>query len=79
MFGSNLVDQLLDWEDVLDFIQRAKQVSKNETLTSLNSPSLVPTIPVGMLSSTLFIKKPIEKGDSTPITTNKKSIAKKSY
>jgi hypothetical protein len=83
-----LVDQLLDWEDVLDFIQRAQQTSKNnkqDELTMRNSPSVVPTIPVGILSSTMPIKKIIEKtknsenlepkkGDLTPIKISKKGI-----
>jgi len=75
------LDQLLDWEDVLDFIQRAQQASKNikqDELTTRNSPSMIPTIPVGIL-----IKKTVEKnknsenlepnkGDITPIKINKK-------
>jgi hypothetical protein len=86
-----LVDQLLDWEDVLDFIQRAQQASKNEKqdeLTTRNSPSIVPTIPVGILSSIISIKKPVEKNknsenleqkkrDLTPIKINKKGIHNK--
>ena len=78
-----LVDQLLDWEDVLYFIQRVQQNSKNmkqDELTARNSPSMIPTIPVG-----ISIKKPVEKnknsenlepnkGDLTPIKINKKSI-----
>lgn len=78
----NLVDQLLDYEDVLDFIQRAQQILKNskeDQLTIQNSPSIVPTIPVGILTSTVSTKKTGEKtknletkkGNTTPITINK--------
>ncbi|CAF0712441.1 unnamed protein product [Adineta steineri] len=71
------LDQLLDWEDVLDFIERLQQTSKdnkNNDLTLLHSPSILPTIPIGISSSTLLIKKPIEnkKDISTPTKINKR-------
>ncbi len=74
------MDQLLDWEDVLDFVQRVQQTakkSKQDQSTTQNSPSMIPTIPVGILSS---IKKTEEKNknfeakkaDITPMKINKK-------
>jgi hypothetical protein len=88
MIFYELVDQLLDWEDVLDFIQRIEQASKNDKQnesTNQKSPSMIPTIPVGILSTTMTIKKSVEKhknsenvepkkGDLTPIKIQKKGI-----
>ncbi|CAF2554196.1 unnamed protein product [Rotaria sp. Silwood2] len=80
------LDQLLDWEDILDFIERARQTSKNDKQNqskTISSPSIVPTIPIGISSSKISIKKTVEKnkisgnselnrGDRTPIKINKK-------
>ncbi|CAF0939773.1 unnamed protein product [Rotaria sordida] len=80
------LDQLLDWEDILDFIERAQQTSKNDKQNeskTISSPSIVPTIPVGTSSSKITIKKSVEKNkisgnlelnreDRTPIKKNKK-------
>jgi len=88
MIFYELVDQLLDWEDVLDFIQRIERASKNDKqdeLTNQKSPSMIPTIPVGILSTTMTMKKSVEKnknsenvepkkGDLTPIKIQKKGI-----
>ncbi len=91
LIWSKLVDQLLDWEDVLDFVQRAQQALKNDKqdeLTVRNSPSMVPTVPVGIWSSTISRKKNVEKNknsenlepkkvDLTPTKINKKGINNK--
>ncbi|CAF0971036.1 unnamed protein product [Adineta ricciae] len=76
------LDQLLDWEDVLDFIahsQQMAQINQHEELVSTNSPAIFPTIPVG-------IKKKLQekndnaentlakKGNTTPMKKNKKVI-----
>lgn len=64
-----LVDQLLDWEDVLDFIQRAQQAlktGKQDASTTRSSPSMIPTIPVGILTSTVSTKKTVEKNKNLP-------------
>ena len=77
---SPLVDQVLDWEDVLDFIQRAEQIVKThpkDGLTTQNSPAIIPTIPVGISSSTPWLKKPEEKPkNSTPLKIPKKGLQK---
>jgi hypothetical protein len=88
MICFELVDQLLDWEDVLDFIQRAEQASKNgkqDGVTTMKSPSIVPTIPVEISSLKMSVKKPEEKNENlelnkrpiTPMKTNKKGIDNK--
>jgi len=90
MICYELVDQLLDWEDLLDFIQRIERTSKNDKqdeLTNQKSPSMIPTIPVGILSTTMTIKKSVEKnknvepkqGDLTPIKIQKKGIHNQIY
>ena len=63
---SLLVDQLLDWEDVLDFIERVQCFWKNhqhDDVIAVKSPSVVPTIPVGMLVPTGKPKKSSENFD----------------
>jgi len=78
IYEFDLVDQLVDWEDVLDFIERAQQISKTDIhtrSTSHNSPSIVPTIPIGTSLLTMPTKNSnIENVD--PIKSNK--IDKKS-
>jgi hypothetical protein len=85
MISYELVDQLLDWEDLLDFIQRIERASKNNKQnesTIQKSPSMIPTIPVGILSTTMSIKESVEKnknlepkkGDLIPIKIQKKGI-----
>lgn len=75
-----LVDQVLDWEDVLDFIQRAEQIAKahpQDGSTTRNSPAMIPTIPIGISTSTGWLKKPEEKPKkSTPIKIPKKGLQK---
>ncbi|CAF2247572.1 unnamed protein product [Rotaria magnacalcarata] len=79
------LDQLLDWEDLLDFIERAQIASKNNKRNqskTINSPSIVPTIPVGtsVLTKKIVEKNPIadnlqaKKNDLAPIKMNKKVL-----
>ncbi|CAF1239947.1 unnamed protein product [Rotaria sp. Silwood1] len=57
------LDQLLDWEDILNFIERVQQKSKSDKKNAskiICSPSIVPTIPIGISSSKISIKEPTE-------------------
>jgi hypothetical protein len=77
------VDQLLDWEDLLDFIQRAQQNAKKfkqDQPMTRSSPSVIPTIPVGISSSTISSKKmEVKKADVTPTKPVKKRMDNKEH
>lgn len=74
------VDQVLDWEDVLDFIHRAEQIVKNQPhdgMSTRNSPAMIPTIPIGISCSSSWMKKPEDKPkNSTPLKTHKRAAQK---
>ena len=72
------MDQLLDWEDLLDFIERAKQASTNQFVT-INSCSTTALIPVGISSSTILKKQTNKrrknfKSKQTNFTSNQQRI-----
>lgn len=71
-FVDFLVDQMIDWEELLDFIDRAELFltkHRDEETSNTNSPSLVPTIPIGQISSK-------SKRDVTPM---KKKISDENF
>lgn len=76
-FSFSLVDQVLDWEDVLDFIHRGEQIAKNQPndgMCTRNSPSMIPTIPIGISCSTSWMKKPEDKPKNpTPLKARKRA------